>query len=97
MAIVVLAPDVYDDFDRIFELLAEQSPETAVVRIEEIVQAFDILQSSPLIGSPAEGGKRELVISAGARGYMAVYRYAADMDTVFVLAVHSQLEKRPPL
>ena len=62
---------------------------------EEIVQAFDVLQSSPLIGRPADGGKRELVISAGARGHIAVYRYAADMGTAFVLAVYSRLEKRP--
>lgn len=39
-----------------------------------------------------EVDKRELVIGHGARGCLALYRYVAEIDTVFVLAVRSQRE-----
>jgi toxin ParE1/3/4 len=34
----------------------------------------------------------ELVIGRGSRGYVALYRYVPEIDTVFVLAVRSQRE-----
>ena len=37
-------------------------------------------------------GKRELVIGRATRGYVALYRYVAVIDTVFVLAVRAQRE-----
>lgn len=44
------------------------------------------------IREPVKGGKRELVIGQTSRGYVALYRYVAEVDTVFVLAVRSQRE-----
>lgn len=41
---------------------------------------------------------RELIIGRGSRGYVALYRYVPEIDTVFVLAIRSQREagyKRP--
>ncbi|MGH8579450.1 MAG: type II toxin-antitoxin system RelE/ParE family toxin, partial [Gammaproteobacteria bacterium] len=35
---------------------------------------------------------RELVIGRSARGYVALYRYIEQIDTVFVLAIRSQRE-----
>ena len=61
-------------------------------RLNEIVQAVQILSHSPLIGRPVKGGKRELVIGQGSRGYVALYRYVAGVDKVFVLAVRNQRE-----
>ena len=37
-------------------------------------------------------GCRELVIGRRAHGYLALYRYVAEIDTVIVLAVRSQRE-----
>lgn len=76
MARIETAPEVPDDFDR----------------VAEIVQAVDVLATSPLIGRPVEGGKRELVIGHGSRGYIALYRYVVEFDTVFLLAVRRQSE-----
>jgi hypothetical protein len=45
-----------------------------------------------LIGRPVEDGQRELVIGRAARGYVALYRYVAAIDTVFLLAVRAQRE-----
>ena len=58
----------------------------------EIVEAVQVLATSPLIGRPVRGGKQELVIGRGSRGYVALYRYAAPIYTVFLLAARSQRE-----
>jgi plasmid stabilization system protein ParE len=89
---VEIAPEVGDDFDRIFDHLAEQNLEHAAARIGEIVQALNVLETNPLIGRPASGDKRELIIGRGSRGYVALYRYLVELDTVFVLAIRSQRE-----
>lgn len=92
MARVELAPEVFDDFDRFLRHMAQFEMQDAPARIGEIVQAIQILTHSPLIGRPATGGKRELVIGRGSRGYVALYRFVADMNTVVVLAIRSQRE-----
>ena len=92
MARIELAPEVFDDFDRFFDHMARFEIGDAPERIGEIVQAVQILATSPLIGRPVKGGKRELVIGHASRGYVALYRFVADIDTVFVLAVRSQRE-----
>ena len=51
-----------------------------------------MLETNPLIGRPAENGKRELVIGRRSHGYVALYRYVAEIDTVFVLAIRAQRE-----
>ena len=92
MSRIEVAPEVVDDFDRIFDHLAEQGPAHAAERIGEIIQAIDVLEANPLIGRPAAGDKRELVIGRGSRGYVALYRYVVELDAVFVLAVRGQRE-----
>jgi toxin ParE1/3/4 len=78
--------------DRFFEHLAKQDLAHAPERIEEIMQAIQVLSGSPLIGRPVKGGKRELVVGHATRGYMVLYRFVADIDSVFVLAVRHQRE-----
>jgi plasmid stabilization system protein ParE len=89
---VAIAPEDGEDFDRIFDHLAQHDVEGASERIGAIIQAFDVLEANPLIGRPTESGMRELIIGRGSRGYVALYRYVAEIDTVFVLAARSQRE-----
>jgi toxin ParE1/3/4 len=89
VARVELAPEVLDDSDRFFEHMARFGIEDAPARISDIVQAIQILTHSPLIGRPVRGGKRELLIGRDSRGYVALYRFVASIDTVFVLAIRS--------
>lgn len=93
MTRLVLAQGVRDDFDRIFDFLFAHAPEYASERIEAIISAIDILETSPMIGRPVAFGQRELVIATGASGYLALYRYDPARDTVFVLTVRSQRER----
>lgn len=92
MSRVELAPEVLEDFDRIFEHFATYQDPKAAERIEEIMQAIDVLAVNPLIGRPAANGKRELVIGRKVSGFLALYQYIDVIDTVFVLAVRSQRE-----
>lgn len=92
MARIELSPQVFDDFDRFFDHIAQFDAGTAPQRIGEILEAIHILTHSPLIGRPVTDGHRELIIGRAARGYVALYRYVAAMDTVFVLAVRAQRE-----
>lgn len=92
MSRIELAPEVAEDFERILDHLATHQVEHPELRIREIIEAFDVLEHNPLIGRPAGNGKRELVIGRHARGYLALYRFIAEIDTVFVLAVRSQRE-----
>ena len=92
MAAVELARELADDFDRILEDLVANAAEDAASRISDIVRAIDVLESNPLIGRPAGGHLRELVIGRRSRGYVALYRYVEEIDTVFVLALRSQRE-----
>ena len=71
-----------------------------MTRIELAPEVFDdfdrffehIVTHSPQIGRPVKDGKRELIIGRAKRGYVALYRYVAAIDTVFVLAVRAQRE-----
>jgi plasmid stabilization system protein ParE len=92
MSRVEVAPEVTDDFDRILDHLVRYGGANAPARIREIVKAFDVLETNPLIGRPAPGNKRELVIGRRSGGYVALYRYVSEIDTVFILAVRSQRE-----
>jgi len=92
MTRVELLPEVGDDLDRICDHLSTHETADAAARIQEIIQALDVLVLNPLIGRPVAAGKRELVIGRESRGYIALYRYIEAVDTIFVLALRSQRE-----
>ena len=92
MTRIELSREVAEDFVRILDHLATFDVPQANQRIEEIIIALDVLLNNPKIGHPMADGLRELVIGRDARGYLALYRYESLMDTVFVLAIRSQLE-----
>jgi plasmid stabilization system protein ParE len=50
------------------------------------------LERHPFIGRPCEEGLRELLISYGNSGYVALYSYEQRDDVVLVLAIHHQRE-----
>ena len=91
MVRIELAPGVLDDIDR-FDHLEQHQVADVANPVEEILEAIQILSRSPLIGRPVAGGKRELIIGKGNRGYVALYRYLAGIETVFILALRAQRE-----
>lgn len=92
MSRIELAPEVTDDLERIFDHLAEHEVDDIPSRIDEIIHAIAVLEPNPLIGWPLPVGKRALVIGRRSKAYVALYRYVAEIDTVFVLALRGQRE-----
>lgn len=92
MARIELAPELADDFDRILDHLLAHEVAGAASRGWDVIRAIDVLEQNPLIGRPVKADLRELVIGHGARGYVALYRYVEELDTVFVLAIRGQKE-----
>lgn len=78
--------------ERAFEFVAERDPGTAAAAVEAIRSAVTALAAHPLIGRRVEGEIRELVISFGRTGYVALYRFVPTHDIVSVLALRHQRE-----
>ncbi len=92
MARVVYSPVALRDLERLFEFLAQRDPQAALDALQAIRSAVDILADHPLVGRVRDGEVRELVISFGASGYLALYRYLAVADIVRVLGLRHQRE-----
>ncbi len=80
------------DLERMFDFLAANDPAAALIAGEEIIDAIAILPRHPMIGRPVQGNIRELVISRGRSGYVALYRFLPELDRVEILAIRHQLE-----
>ena len=92
MAQVIYSDEAFTDFERIVEFLLETSPEVAMQALQSIRDAIGILEAHPLIGRRVDNRIRELVISRGSTGYLALYRFDPAFDVVFVLRVRHQRE-----
>ena len=92
MAKIVYASQALEDFDRIIEHLLETSPDTAEATLGRIRAAIEILAEHPLIGRKADEERRELVISRGTSGYLALYRFDPAFGVVRILRIRHQRE-----
>ena len=92
MATVRFSERALADLERLFDFLAATDPPLARSAIDRIAEATRILEQHPLIGSPVRGELRELVISSGRTGYVALYRLQCGLDDVQILAVRHQRE-----
>ena len=78
--------------ERAFQFLRDQNPTVAADAVTAIQSAVDNLAAHPLIGRRIEGELRELVISYGQTGYIALYRFVISQDVVRILAIRHQRE-----
>lgn len=89
----VLSTEAADDLDQLVDFLLAKFPQDAVRTIDLVTDALRILEQHPKIGRPVEQGLRELVISRGKSGYVALYQYDEPAEMVIVLAVRHQREQ----
>jgi len=89
---LVLAPGALRDIERLTDFLVEQDTPAAGATARILTEGLGILKQHPLIGREAEAGLRELVISRGRSGYVALYRFDVAADTALVLAIRHQRE-----
>ena len=81
-----------EDLERLADCLIDESPADASATFTLIESALVVPERHPLIGRPAESGLRELVISRGRTGYLALHRHVEVRDEALVLAVRHQRE-----
>ncbi|MGQ0512582.1 MAG: type II toxin-antitoxin system RelE/ParE family toxin [Betaproteobacteria bacterium] len=83
-----------EDLDRIFDFNFSRDPATVLDHIGTIIDAVQVLARHPEIGRDTGGSPplRELVISHGGTGYIALYEYSPLDDLVLVVAIRHQRE-----
>lgn len=89
----LLATEAADDLERLADFLLETDAEGAVETIDLILDALSVLERHPRMGRPLPQGLRELVISRGQSGYLALYSYDEDTDMALILAIRHQREQ----
>lgn len=97
MASVALTRRALDDLERLFTFIApREDPAAAEHQVDSVRRALALLGEHPLLGRPAESGRRELVLSRGRYGYVAKYRWFPSDDAILVLTVRHQREAGYP-
>jgi plasmid stabilization system protein ParE len=92
VARVIYSRQAFADLDRLADFLIKKAPQAAVASIDVIRDGIEILERHPFVGRSCEEGLRELLISYGESGYVALYSYEQREDVVLVLAIHHQRE-----
>lgn len=82
-----------DDVARLVEFLIESNIDAALATFGIIDEGVSVLKNHPEIGRPTESDAlRELVISRGRTGYVALYAFDELRELVIVLRVKHQRE-----
>lgn len=92
MAEIVYSARGLENLAHTFDLLLAEIPPATLAAAVAIQSAVENLAAHPLTGRRIEGDLRELVISFGATGYIALYRFVVQQDQVRVLALRHQRE-----
>jgi plasmid stabilization system protein ParE len=92
VAQVVYSARALDHIERAFQFLRDKNPSAALSAVTAIRSAVDNLGAHPLVGRRVEGDLRELIISYGHSGYVALYRFVVSRDEVRILAIRHQRE-----
>jgi plasmid stabilization system protein ParE len=92
VAEVVYSRHAFADLERLADFLIKDAPQAAVTAIDVIRDGIDVLERHPFVGRACEEGLRELLISYGKSGYVALYSYEQSQDVVLVLAIRHQRE-----
>ena len=80
------------DLERLADFLVEADPQAATETLDLIGEAIGLLVRHPFVGRPLSDGLRELIISRGKTGYVALYSVEHAEDAVLILAIRHQRE-----
>ena len=92
MAELVFSERAIAELGKIADFLADDDAARAEATVALIVGALKILVAHPRIGRAGSDDFRELVISQGRTGFVALYEYHAAHDRVLVHAIRHQRE-----
>lgn len=89
---IVFAPQALDDLEKLTDFLIENDKNAALRTIELIEEAIQILAKHPLVGRLCDTHLRELVISRGKGGYVALYSFEESKNMILINAIRHQKE-----
>lgn len=92
MARIVYSEAALEDLDRLTDFLLETEPAHAAITADLIIEAVSTLEHHPHIGRPVENALRELIISRGRTGYVALYSLEGNDEIALILAIRHQRE-----
>ena len=92
MAELIYSGQALTDLDRLTDFLLEADPVSARETTALIMEAVEVLTNHPFIGRAVEEGLRELLISRGKSGYVALHSHEEAEDAVLLLAIRHQRE-----
>lgn len=92
MVKIVYAQQAVNDLFRLTDFLIESNPTAALATINLIEEAIMLLERHPLIGRLIDDALRELIISRGKSGYVALYSYENKKNTILILTIRHQRE-----
>jgi plasmid stabilization system protein ParE len=92
LARLIYSERALGDLERLTDFLVDTDAAVAAETVLLIEEAVGVLRRHPQIGRPVESGLRELVISRGRTGYVALYSFEAAQDAVLILAIRHQRE-----
>jgi addiction module RelE/StbE family toxin len=89
---IVYSQNAVNDLVRLTDFLIEADVKAASETVDLIEEAVSILDRHPLIGRSVDEEIRELVISRGATGYVALYSFEDNKNAILILAIRHQRE-----
>lgn len=91
---IIITEGAAQGLERCRLFLAEKNSLAAARAARAIAQQFEILAIEPELGRPWEElpKLRELLIPFGDSGYVVLYRYEPDDNTLYILAFRHQKE-----
>lgn len=94
---VVYSRQALDDLERLLRFLVDEDPAAAVDAAVAIRSGVEMLAAHPLVGRRVARDLRELVLSFGRTGYVALYRFVPQQAEARVLGIRHQRELDYPV
>jgi plasmid stabilization system protein ParE len=89
---IVFSPKALLDLEQLTDFLIQIDKNAALVTLELIESAIQILSQHPFVGRTCDKHLRELVISRGKSGYVAIYNFDENKNAILICAIRHQKE-----
>ena len=93
---MIYSQNALRDLERIGDFLGGEGTRVVSAALDAVIEAVELLARHPLIGRPVEHDLRELVISRGRTGYVALYDFLEKDGVILVLAIWHQRQLGAP-
>lgn len=87
-----LSDQAQRDLVRLEQFLFDRGDALAQSLFDHLLDGLHVLTHQPGIGRPVGAGLRELIVSRGKGGYLALYAFDVAQQTVWVLRIRHHLE-----